>query len=168
MATDDNSLRERVRPKSTLLDDISRAAARGARPDGDDEEPAPDGDAIIPLPQPGSPYDAAHARPESKPLPTLRFVMGDTVRGLPYANLDSIDLVPADQPGGGPVIVIRFNGIVAREVKITGRHLFKLYDLLTAHRVSWVRALPKGKDFMGDGVTVVTGIVIERIKEVPA
>ncbi len=57
---------------------------------------------------------------------------------------------------------------MAREAIIAGRHLLKLYDLLSYHRVAWVRELPKGKDFMDKGHTVVTGITINRITEMPA
>ena len=120
------------------------------------------------LPQPGSPYDAAHSRADNKPVPTLRFVMGDTIRGFPYANYDSIDWLAPDKPGASPAIVIRFTGLVAREAIIAGRHLLKLYDLLSHHRVAWVRELPKGKDFGDKGHTVITSITINRIKEIPA
>jgi hypothetical protein len=56
----------------------------------------------------------------------------------------------------------------AREAIIAGRHLLKLYDLISHHRVAWVRELPKGKDFMDKGQTVITSITLNRIKEVPA
>ena len=107
MAPDDNVLRPR--PKSTILDGLNRSPVRKPvlepEADGHAAPELPAADRVTPLPQPGSPYDVAHARPENKPVPMLRFIYGDTVRGLPYANLDSIDLVPADKPGGGPVIV---------------------------------------------------------------
>jgi hypothetical protein len=170
MAMDaDSQLRERVRPKSTLLD-IKPAVSRTPSPDAEDDDgpELPAGERLVPLPQPGSPYDTAFARPDNKPLPTLHFVMGDTVRGFPYVNLDSIDLLPSGKPGGGPVIVIRFAGLAAREVKLTGRHLVGLYDLLSYHRVAWVRELPKGKDFTDKGQTVITGITIEPVKDFPA
>jgi hypothetical protein len=118
------------------------------------------------LPQHGSAYEA-HARASNKPLPTLRFVMGETIRGLPYANYDSIDWLVADKPDASPAIVIRFTGLIPREAVISGRNLLRLYDLLSDHRVAWVRQLPKGKDFLDAAATVVTGIAVERIKEMP-
>jgi hypothetical protein len=168
---DDALLRERVRPKSTLLE-MKPAAARQPAPETpeDTEQGSSALDDFASLPQPGSPYDAAHARASNKPVPTLRFVIGDTIRGLPYANYDSIDWLVADKPGAAPAIVIRFTGLVPREAIIAGRHLLKLYDLLSHHRVAWVRELPKGKDFKDkdDKATVITGITIRRITEMPA
>jgi hypothetical protein len=125
----------------------------------------PDDFPTLPLPE-----DAykAHSRPGNKPVPTLHFVMGDTIRGLPTANYDSIDWLVPDKPGASPAIVMRFSGIVPREAVITGRNLFGLFKLLSDHRVAWVRALPKGRDFIKDpAATVVTGIVVNRIKEMP-
>jgi hypothetical protein len=172
MATNDDALlRQRVRPQSTLLE-MKPAAARQPAVETPEETGTESSalDDFAALPQPGSAYDAAHSRASNKPVPTLRFVMGDAVRGLPYANFDSIDWQVADKPGASPAIVIRFTGLVAREVVIAGRHLLKLYDLLSHHRVAWVRQLPKGKDFRDkdDKATVITGITISRITEVPA
>jgi hypothetical protein len=166
---DDTLLRERTRPRSTLLPGPGSKAATARQVDMDPETEAESlaSDDYAALPQPGSAYDAAHARASNKPVPTLRFVMGETIRGLPYANYDSIDWLVADKPGASPAIVIRFTGLVPREAVITGRNLLKLYDLLSNHRVAWVRELPKGKDFLDAAVTVVTGIAVNRIKEMP-
>jgi hypothetical protein len=172
MATDDDMmLRERTRPKSTLLPGPgSKVLAR--QPvvdiDGEHETELSALDEFASLPQPGSAYEAAHSRPSNKPVPTLRFLTGETIRGLPYASLDSIDWQVSHKPGASPAIVIRFTGLVAREAIISGRNLLKLYDLLSNHRVAWVRELPKGKDFLDAAATVVTGIVVDRIKEMPA
>ena len=164
---DDNLLR--ARPKSTLLD-IKPATARqpvGETPRVSEPEPSALDD-FASLPQPGSAYDAAYSRASNKPVPTLRFVMGDTIRGFPYANYESIDWLVPNKAGASPAIVIRFTGLVPREAIIAGRHLLKLYDLLSHHRVAWLRELPKGKDFMDKGHTVITGITISRITEMPA
>ena len=168
---DDMLLRERTRPKSTLLDGPGRApAARQTTVEmpGGSESDSPGSDDIASLPLPGSPYDAAHSRASNKPVPTLRLIMGETIRGLPYANYDSIDWQVPDKPGASPAIVIRFTGLVPREAIISGRNLLKLYDLLSHHRVAWVRELPRGKDFKDAAETVVTGIVVNQIKEIPA
>jgi hypothetical protein len=76
--------------------------------------------------------------------------------------------LPPEKPGAGPSIVIRFTGLVPREAIISGRHLLKLYDLLSDHRVAWVRELPKGKDFLDKGQAVITRITISRITQMPA
>ncbi len=167
MGLADNLARERVRPQSTLLSDVK--AARAPEPEAAEDggaEPGT-GEKLMALPLPGSAYEAAYARPNNKPVPTLRFLTGDAVKGLPYANLDSIDLEPAGKPGVGPVIVMRFAGIVAMEARITGRHLLLLYDLLSYHRIAWVRELPQGRDFRDkdEKATVITGITVEPVKE---
>jgi hypothetical protein len=164
----DNSF-PRARPQSTLP--TGHAAAVKARQGGvelvavTETELLPPDDCAA-LPQPGSDYHA-HSRASDKPVPTLRFVIGDAIRGLPNANYDSIDWLPPERPGGSPSIVLRFTGLVPREAVIAGRNLLKLYDLLSNHRVSWVRELPKGKDFLDKGMTVVTSITVGRITEMP-
>jgi hypothetical protein len=164
----DNSFK-RALPQSTLP--TGHAAAVKARQGGVElpaviEPEPPVADDFATLPQPGSTYDA-HSRPSNKPVPTLLFVIGDAIRGLPNANYDSIDWLPPERPGGSPSIVLRFTGLVPREAVIAGRNLLKLYDLLSNHRVSWVREVPKGKDFLDKGMTVVTSIKIGRITEMP-
>jgi hypothetical protein len=167
MATDDSFLL-RQRSKSSLLPDSIRPAARA--PDEEKPEshqPEATGDDLPVLPLPGSVYDAAYSRPGNKPMPTLRLIIGDTIRGLHYSNLDTIDLVAGEKPGTGPAIVMQFTGVVPREAKITGRHLMKLYDMLSTHRISWVRQLPDARDFKSTSETVVTGITVERMKKAP-
>jgi hypothetical protein len=166
MATGDDTLL-RVRPISTLLTDVKPSVARVAVAEQEVEAEPPEGDRLVALPRPGDPYEAAHARPSNNPVPTLRFVMGETVRGLPYSNLDIIDLVPSDKPGTGPAIVLLFTGLIPRKAVITGRHLLTLFDLMAFHRIAWVRELPKGRDFKDGKATVITGIAIERITELP-
>jgi hypothetical protein len=170
MAThDDNNTVVRIRSESTLLAKTGKASARQPEPEmaeGTGMEPEA-GEKREALPLPGSAYDAAYARPNNRPLPTLHLVIGDAVKGLPYSNLDSIDLLPGDKPGVGPAIVILFTGIIPRKAKITGRHLGLLHDLISDHRIKWVRELPKGRDFKDkdDKATVITGITIEPVKE---
>jgi hypothetical protein len=169
MAMDDSFLR--TRPKSTLPSGPATAAlARQTVVElhGEAEPHLPTMDDFPLLPQFGSPYDAAYSRAENKPMATLRFIIGDSIRGFPYSNYDSIDWQAPDKPGASPSIVIRFTGLIAREAIIAGRHLLKLYDLLSHHRVAWVRELPKGKDFMDAKATVITSITINRIAEMPA
>lgn len=162
----DNLARDnRGRQQSSILTEISKA--RGQEPEAAADaglRPEPD-EKFVALPKPGSVY-AAYSRPITSSLTTLRFMVGDAVKGLPYANLDSIDWEPVDKPGGGPLIVMVFAGVVARKVIITGRQMLFMYDMLTEHKISWVRELPKGRDFRerDDNATVVTSITIEPVK----
>src|SRR5450759_777407 len=119
MAMDDSFLR--TRPKSTLLD-MKPVAERHPAPGTPESSEQDD---FVSLPQPGSPYDEAYSRVSNKPVPTLRFIIGDTIRGFPYANYDSIDWLLPDKPGDSPSIVIRFTGLVPREAIIPGRVLLK-------------------------------------------
>jgi hypothetical protein len=158
-----------ARPKSSFQEMIKAPVSPAS--DTDDADiglDSPAGEKLIPLPQPGDPYDSAYSRPANQPLPTLRFVKGDEIRGLPYANLDSIDWMPADKPGGSPAIILRFSGIIAREAIIRGRHLLLLFDYLSYHRIAWVRELPEGRDFKDAQKPVIRSITVEPIKEFPA
>jgi hypothetical protein len=160
---DDETL-TRQKPRSTLLPGPGMA---GVRTPVEKKPEPPEGDDDTGLPSPDDDY-VAHSRPANKPVPTLRFIMADwQVRGLPYANLDSIDLVTDGKPGASPAIVIRYSGIVPREARITGRHVVTLYDKIADHRIAWVRVLPKGRDFHDAAETVITGSVIERITQIP-
>ena len=137
------------------------------KPAADAEGESPDGEPLIPLPQPGDPYETAYARHNKKPLATLRLIKGERIWGLPYANLDSIDWLPSEEPGGGPSIVMRFSGLVPREATISGRHMLTMFDLLSYHRVPWVRELPPGRDFKDAKATVITDLTVTRITTLP-
>lgn len=121
-------------------------------------------DDLPPLPGQGEAYKA-HARASNKPLATLVLLMGDaSARGFSYSNLDTLDLVPGNDPGQGPMICMRFNGIVATEVRVSGRNIDGLYSYLGHHRVAWVKERPPSRDFIPQGETVVTGIRISKIE----
>ena len=77
---DDHDTLVRMRPKSTLLPGPG-TAARQPVPDAAEDAGAEDGLAL--LPQAGDPYETAYSRASNKPVPTLRFIMGDTVGGCP-------------------------------------------------------------------------------------
>ena len=160
MAMDDDLLlRERVRPRSTLLD-LKPVAARG--PDVPPEIPAMDD--LAPLPQPGDPYQA-YARPENKSLLMLRFLLRDTsVEGFAYSDLRRTRMLPGGDPGGAPVLVLRFVEAIVTEVRIEGRHLDLLADMLAYHRVAWLRELPPGKMHHEKNAAVLTRITLSELE----
>jgi hypothetical protein len=122
-------------------------------------------DEMSPLPKPGDPYKA-FSRPQMKPAATLHCLRSDgSIRGFAWANYDGIDFLPAEEPGQGPVLVLRFAGIFSREVAITGRHLDLLHNYLSHQRVSWVRELPPGKILKEDGSAVITGMQIRHVEQ---
>jgi hypothetical protein len=144
--------------------EIARRVFTGAAaaPPAEAEPP----DAFDVLPTPGDPYKA-HSRPASKPEPTLHVLLADgTAKGFAFGNLDSIDLLPAAAAGGGPVIVVRFAGIVAREVRITGRNLGLLHAYIAQHRIAWLREMPPRRGFADTGEAVITGITVQAVEGV--
>lgn len=157
MSADDSLMRDRVRPSSIrALIESAGAEARA--------ETEPAAEELDPLPRPGDAY-VAHARPSNKPVITLHCLMGDaSCRGFAWANYDGIDLVPAKEPGGGPVLVLRFAGRELVDVVIEGRNLQRLYAYLGQNRIGWIRELPAGRDFREDGTTVITQITIQTPK----
>ena len=117
------------------------------------------------LPAAGDPYKA-HARQSHKPEPTLHLLLRDgTYRGFSWGNYDSIDLLPGAEPGDGPVLVLRFAGIMAREVLITGRNLSKLHVYLGQQRIAWVRELPAKRGFADPQAAVITGLLVRPVEE---
>jgi hypothetical protein len=165
MATNDDTLpRERVRPKSTLLDFGKQAVALASDPAEDVPPGIPAIDDLAPLPQPGDPYKA-YSRPDNKALLMLRFLLRDgSVEGFAYSDLRHTRMQTGDDPGGGPVLVLRFVEAVITEVRIEGRHLDVLADLLAYHRVAWLRELPPGKMLHEKNAAVLTRIAV-RILE---
>ena len=162
MATHDDGNNIMVmRPKSTLMADLGKAA----RPPAGDAEGLPAAEDLIPLPQPGDPYKA-HSRPDNKPLLTLTFLCQDSAEeGFAYADLRRIRLLPG-KPGQGPVLVLRFSteaGIV--EVRIEGRRHDAMRDYIRYHRIGWIRELPPGTMLADKTEAVVTGIDIKQVEE---
>jgi hypothetical protein len=149
--------------KEMLAQQPAAEPQRREEPATKEAEPVPPLDELSPLPGPGTPY-TAYARASNKPLPSLVLLMPDaSVRGFSYANLDTLDLLPASDPGQGPVIVARFSGVTAAEVRISGRRLDALYNYLGHHRTAWIRVRPEARDFLDEG-TVITGIAIKKIE----
>jgi hypothetical protein len=161
-------LKDRVRPlPNSIREMVERRPGSAGREEGSGDESPLSFDKLTPLPKPGDPYKA-HQRPENQMQPTLHFLLGNgTVRGFSFHNLDSIDLVPADQPGDGLVIVLRFAGIVGVEARISGRKLDALHMLLGHHRVGWVRELPPGRDFLAADEPVITRVTVRLVQEFP-
>lgn len=123
-------------------------------------------DELQPLPLPGAAYEA-FSRASNKPQLTVCFLLADaTIKGLAYANLDSIDLVPGGSPGVGPAIVARFaGGMGIVEVRIEGRNLMVLYDKVRQHRIGWARELPPERDFIDHKATVINRISFGKAED---
>lgn len=132
----------------------------------DDTDAAPDDvtapEKLTPLPKPGDPYKA-HARQSTRAVPTLFVVRADgSTRGFPYGDLYGPDLVPGDDAGKGPAIVMRFARF--ERVTLAGRNLDTIHAYLGHHRMPWVRELPKGRTPAERDAPVITGVTIEEIE----
>lgn len=114
-------------------------------------------DKLPPLPRPGDPYEP-YPRASTKMLPTVHFLVGTAIEGFAYGDLRRLRMIDADDPGQGPVILLYFAAMVPKEVRIEGRHLETLYDLLGQHRLRWVREWPPGRGFADPKSTVITQI----------
>jgi hypothetical protein len=106
-----------------------------------------------PLPRPGDPY-RSHGRKNNRPESTLTFVTKDcSYEGFPYANLDRVRLIAGEKPGSGLVLLVRFAGSVVTDVRLEGRNLHPVYNLIQDNVLPWVWALPADADWEGDEMT---------------
>jgi hypothetical protein len=163
---DDSLLRSR--PKSTLLPGPgSKAAVKPPEPDAETGGGADVGhwDDYDPLPLPGSPY-VAYGRPGNKPETVLHVVLKDGFsKGYAWNNFDSVDTAPGDKPGTGPVLVVRFAGLVPTELRISGSNLGKLHACIGRQRIAWIREQPSKRGFeavagLGDRAEVIASITV--------
>jgi hypothetical protein len=121
-----------------------------------------------PLPMPGDAY-RPHARFLNR-LSTdpklIHFVRKDFSReGFSYADLRRVRWLPASEPGGGPVLVLRFVEAVITEVRITGRNLDDLHYWISEGSMPWVWEQPDGFRTRDDTATVITGIVFRELEK---
>jgi hypothetical protein len=120
-------------------------------------------DKADPLPKAGDPYKVA-GRHGNKPDLTIHFVTKDySYEGFSYADLERVRLVRSENPGSGPVLVVRFNGSVVTEVTIQGRHLNSLYHWIGLHRLPWIAEHPSPADFADKNAAVISKITIDSI-----
>lgn len=97
-----------------------------------------------------------HARPSNKPVYAIHFVSpGGDVRSFQYVHLDSNSQYAAGR------ITLAFMGMEPVRVLIDGRNLWRLYDYIHQHRMSWV--MIAGRDFVQDGQTILTGVTYTSI-----
>jgi hypothetical protein len=167
---DDSLLRSR--PKSTLL---PGPGSKGVKPPGPETAAGDAGaeagpwDDYDPLPQPGSPY-IAYARPGNKPEIVLHVMTKDGFsKGYAWSNFDSVDTAPGDGPGTGPVLVVRFAGLVPTELRISGSNLGKLHACIGRQRIAWIREQPSKRGFaagvaLGDKAETIASIAVNRWK----
>jgi hypothetical protein len=166
---DDSLTRSRFSPsgiRAQLKKDFEPARAE---PTPKDEQPEADAgaatpDKVDPLPRPGDAY-RGHGRHGNKPELTLHFVMKDyAYEGFSYADCERVRLVRSEKPGGGPVLIVRFNCSVITEVRIEGRHLHGLYNWIGLHRVPWVWEHPSPAEFADEKAMLISRITISHVE----
>lgn len=140
-----------------MLDKGQEAAANVAETT---EEPALSPDKSDPLPRPGDDY-RVHSRHGNKPEMTLHIITKEfAYEGFSFADCERVRLVPGETPGGGPVLLLRFNGSVVTNVRIEGRHLHSLYHWIGLHLVSWIWEHPGTAEFADESVPLIKRITI--------
>lgn len=158
------------RPKSSLLDAIGRTPRSQANPAIDPvSEPTPDPSMLAleemsPLPQASDAYEP-HSRMVSRPLATIFFLgKAQLPDGFAYSGFERARLIPGERPGGGPSLVIRFNGSVIYEVLIEGQNLLWLCSAIGRHVIQWVREHPSGRADIDDKAVFIRRINVREIE----
>ena len=119
-----------------------------------------------PLPKPGDSY-RPHARFMNRlgsDQKFIHFVHGDFIcDGFTYHDLRRVRLLPPDQPGQIPTLVLRFIEAAITEVTIAGRNLDDLHYYISEGSMPWVWEQPKGFKPAHDLATVITSITFREL-----
>ena len=110
---------------------------------------------------PGEKYQAFWP-PSDVPLPMITFVLQDGSReSFCYVDLSRVRFLNPEQPGQGPVLVLRFLGTEIIDVTVKGRGLQRMYDPVVEHRIAMMSVFNGRFDTLGDGVTVINSITLQ-------
>ena len=159
----DSAVGSRISP-SSIRSQVQNAIEAAPKPEAAGAVPAtPSPDKADPLPRPGDAYKA-HGRHGNKADLTIHFVLKDySYEGFSYGDFERVRLLPADKPGVGPVLILRFNGSVVTDVRIEGRNLHPLYHWIGLHRLPWIWEHPSPKDFVDEDATIVGRITFRQV-----
>jgi hypothetical protein len=159
----DSALSSRFSPSSirsqvqNAVDSVPKPESAGSVPDGASDK-------ADPLPKPGDPYKVA-GRHGNKPDLTIHFVLKDfSYEGFSYGDFERVRLLPAEKPGSGPVLIVRFNGSVVTEAVIEGRNLHSLYHWIGLHRLPWIWEHPSPADFADKNAAVISKITFRQVE----
>jgi hypothetical protein len=98
------------------------------------------------------------------PVPMITFVLGDGSReSFCYVDLSRVRFLNPDQPGQGPVLVLRFLGREITDVTVKGRGLQRMYYSIVEHRIALMSVFMGRFDTMGDDATVINSITLQAI-----
>jgi hypothetical protein len=130
-------MKDEVKARSAFLDQFLPATAEPAEEQG------------LPALKEGE-YQP-HARPSNKPLYSLHFLTPDgNVRSFQYVHLDSNNRYTAEQ------VTLTFMGTEPVRITLQGRNLWRLYDYIHQHRISWV--MQAVRPFAANGEIVITDL----------
>jgi hypothetical protein len=157
----DSLARDRFRPQSSIRAILEAPASEPDREDSHGKE-EPGGLEGF---SPDSTAYQAHARPGNKLLPSIHFVLRDrSIRTCQFMHLESDSSFSHSPQGKGNRLAFRFAGSVSVCVVIEGRNLWRLYDYIAQHRMSWVYELPDGLDFEDDHAPVIRSIAFRVVQ----
>jgi hypothetical protein len=180
MAVDESLLRGRagIKPRSlspSEINDHVRAPAPEPVPktepppetaEADYQAPPKKSD---PLPKAGDKEYRAQARFLNRLANEQRmihFVTGECVyEGFAYSDLRRVRWLLPAEPGGSPVIELRFVEAVITDVRIEGRNLEDIHYWISEGVMPWVWEQPKRFNTRGDNTPVITRISIDEVKE---
>jgi hypothetical protein len=78
----------------------------------------------------------------------------DGVRSLQYIHLDSSTTFETVR--NGHLVTLRFSGTRLWDVKIRGRNLWRLFDYVQQHRMSWI--IRADRDFAADKEPIIVAL----------
>jgi hypothetical protein len=160
---EDSLARSRFSP-SSIRSQIQKETEPAAKAEAPAAAEVATGDKVDPLPRPGDPYKVA-GRHGNKPDVSIHFVTKDyAYEGFSYGDCERVRLLPAEKPGGGPVLIVRFNGSVITEAVIEGRHLHALYHSIGLHRLPWVWEHPSPAQFTDANAAVISRITFRQVE----
>jgi hypothetical protein len=121
--------------------------------------PPDEGFSDFELPDTSGPYQS-HGRPGNRPVYTLHCGLGkDGFRSFEYVHLDSDNSFKTSP--SGHIITLRFAGTQVMQVIIKGRNLWRLYDYLHQHRISWI--MRADRDLADEQEAIITAIEIAAV-----
>jgi hypothetical protein len=137
--------------------------------EGNSPDYAPPAKKSDPLPKPGDPYRACaqflnRLATEQR---LIHFVDRHCFsKGFSYHDLRSIDWRDSDDPGSGPVLVLRFIAAAITEVEIHGRNLDDIRYYIGEGLMPWVWEQPERLKNKELNVVVIDRILFTEIKKI--
>jgi hypothetical protein len=145
-------------------DDHLAPEAQPVEPEAEYQPPPKKSD---PLPKPGDPYRACARflnRLSVEPR-LIHFVDKDCwAEAFAYSDLRRVRWIPADDPAGGPVLVLRFIEAVITDVYVEGQKLEDIHHWISEGVMPWIWEQPSGFKARNDNAVVITRITFRKVE----